>query len=749
MSSPRFTFDGDEPAAHELVPLGHKLLHKVRESAATSGSSVVGLSLAPTPDSYLYALKVGDHELVHVFVAPSSGGMSEPALPPQMPDFISGLVRSGNIVKMTVTGPDGKPMTVEAMNAFRPTADTAKFLKLSDGQDWYKSRRLTVRPAPGFADLQNKLNTNSQYARLRPSMYSGRMRRLVQLVMGYGRLHADQIATTGRDKVNMVQEGVQVPYDYRWHRTHGLTTAADGRLWLLEISISRGVVAMPLPLVPKSARLKDSDRDVLRAAVDEFGGLPLGTAFPTGQMFDAALAEGSIIRLLAPADMAAFYRMTPFSSVIGWSFNRAGTEAHNTGWYWHEDRVKRAAHFSLQIKIGATKKTRRAGEPLAHGTAVLTQVSEGKLFYNSSKNPPPLKFYEPMLGGLLSVDMTAAKDADGAADISVEAVPLCHCTVHVCHVGDELKLVRYFWDRTVNSTQEIVADTSEECMIIGSWKREVRLRSAVGWPMFYTTDFDDRTPIDELQSTSLVTSTDAGWYYTVTDLMDMPIYPQYSQAVRAKLLRTVTEATEYAGGNYNRTAIIVPSGLRDGYVYANLKFRGGSQTTRSVAYRSLFDTVGYLTYRTYFFKPKGKTCYTRLDRKVTKQIVVTDNPCSADISEGSWMDSCDNADSLPKRTVPAPVEATSSSPATQSVTAFLVTDSEFGTMRLDAKGTPDRWLARSPSDMNTTQALDVAHSCWGAIHMAFNTEPDGEQVKLGNLFAGEDSAAAYSYVGFT
>ena len=751
MSPPRITVDGDEAAALQLVPVAHNLLHKVRTSAATSGAQVTGLSLAPTPDSFIYATKLGDMELVHIFVEPSTTASPETFTYTALPDLVSGLVRTGRIITQEIPDPNGgPPRIVKKMDSFRPTVETAKALELKTGQEWYQSQRLAVPPAAGFPELQNLAGTRSQYSGLCSSMYSGRMRRLVQTVMGYGRLPFSQVAATGDARKLALQYGVQVVYDYRWHRTHGVTVGEGGKLWLLEISIGRGVLAMPLPLVPHSARLKDSSENTaIIEAVTEYGGLPLGTGFPTGPALEAAIKGGDILRLLTAAELTDFYRMTPYSTAMGWSFNDRGTEAHNTGWYWHEDQLRRAAHYSVQIKIGAVKKDRRPGEPMAVASARLQLMASGVLYHPSAKAPPPLKFHEPLIGSLLSVEMLAGKDAGGAADTTLAHIPVCLCPVHVVHIDDALKTVWYFWDRTAKATTE-VANGFEECMVVGSWTYEERYKTAASIPTFFTTDFDDRRAIDGVTTRTTLTSTDAGWIYVVGDNLIKPIWPQYGFAGRYKLLRTVTETSTFSAGDLVRSAIVVPGGTRDGYVYARLTYKGGSTTVRTINYRKLLDPNSYETYRTFFYPPRDKKCITQHDRKVIGSIFDPSDQCAVEYAnEGEWMNLCDNADMLPKRTEPSPSAKTSSIDPSEEVQAFLVTDSGFGTRTLKAPGPPSWWLVKTPSDLGFSQFMFALWSCWGAEHIAYNEDIDGEQTRIGPLFAGEERAENYSFVGRT
>lgn len=708
---------------------------------AASGARVGGLARALDDTSYAYVLKVGDTEVVHIYSEPQTESVVEEVPTIEQLNFLSGITGPSTLVTKQIG-----TRTIKQLHQFKPTAACAKAFKLPGG--WADSPRLGVKPWAGFDEYDDPYGRLSQYGVIHPSMYSGLMRKCVQVVLGYGHLPPQQIPVSGQDKKLYQQYGAQVRYDYRWARTHGLVKAEDGKLWLVEIGITHGVIATPLPLAPDTARYADPAGDARGQAAAVFKGLPSGLAFPIGPALQKAIQAGTVVQLATPTQLAPFYKMTAYSTAMGWSFNDDGTEAHNTGWYWGDDQIRRAAHYSLQIHIGPTKAKREPNEPLATGSAVLRLVSEGMLYHPSPNTPPPIKFYEPLLPGLLSVDMRASRDETGVADTSVAHIPVCDCTMHVCHVDNQLKLVRYFWDRTLTNPAPIVTDNFEQCMYIGSWFQESDQTFVTIPPTFYTTDFDDRKAPDPTITRTDIVGSDVGrWFYSVGDELDMSPIPCWGFAQRNRMYRMVT-TTVRPQSKYNVAAIVVPGGLRDGYVYANLQFDDGKSTLTQISYKSLPDPYGHLTFRTYFHPPRaGDGCYTQFDRKVYSFYTVTTDQCALDLcDQGEWMELCQNADLLPKSTpVPPPTSTSVTVPPTTAVDAYLVC-STYGSVKLKARSEPTHWQSKSPNEFGMIQNMYAFQNCFGIDHLVYNEDIDGPLTLSGPMLTGEPDQY-YNFIG--
>lgn len=329
--------------------------------------------------------------------------------------ILSGIIKNGEIVEMVVPL-DSPPGTaaVKALRSYKPTQNA-----------WDYPLRKNPEKSPfmfGDEPILAKVDTGAQYAELCPSMFSGRMAKAVQVIMGMGR---------------------SVKYDYRWARCHGIVTGADDERWLVEISQEHGVVAVRLPLLSRN-KYEGSPQDVLRACGQEFGGVPSGAEFPTGQKLSNAIADGRALQMLMPEEMDQFFSKTPYSSAMGWSFKLDGSEAHNTCYSTPpaatpqnpDPPAPSGYHYKLSLSIGALATDRAPGAPIAACTAELEKVSEGRFLAATITYQHQFGFYDPAEGAFLP-----PPDA-GFFPSGVERAPLV-----ACHINDVLEVLEYVNDR--------------------------------------------------------------------------------------------------------------------------------------------------------------------------------------------------------------------------------------------------------------------------------------------------------------
>lgn len=709
--------------------------------AAANGAGATGLSLAPDQDSFIYVLKLADTEVVHIYSTPKSAYTPTSFEHERLPDILNGVTKNARLKNRVITGPDGSTRTVITLDSFKPNAETSGKYKRSGFGQW---DRLGVKPHPSVATTQSP--RVAQYSTVLPTAYSGRMAKLVQVLLGFGRVQRNETAGTVQERAEAANNGIQVQYDCRWHRCHILSTGADGRLWLVEISISRGVSAMLLPLYSKKP---SADTPSMKAVVEEFGGLPTGQTFPTGKAFDEAVRAGTILRLATASDLKDFYSLQPFSSAMGWTTNTKGDEAHNTGWRFGEDNIRHSRHYRLKIRIGALKKEREPGEPIASGEAVLSMVSDGRFYHPSTKFPPPIKFYEPMIGGLMSVEMQAS----AGAYVSVAALTVCNTTMHVCYIGDELKLVKYFWDRTNIQARPKVDTNFETCMYIGAWYREEITPPIDYVPTFYTTDFDDRKQGEQAVYRLDVVGTEMGWSYHWGADSSIPYFPQWGSLWRDKQFR-FRQVTYSTSSKYNAAAIVVPRGLRDGYVYALYTSRGSAYSTNQTYYRELRDPIAYQLYQYFYssYKPKNG-CWNQFGYKAYKELGPLYNECNEMIEEGSWRKICQDGEPAQGPSLPKGSFVSKETEPFHAVTPTLVTSSERGNIALKVTSGSyydsqwDVWRSRSPDpETDSIQVMDASFSAIGTLHMAYDERINGVQTRVGPLLAGEGDGD-YNYVG--
>ena len=194
----------------------------------------------------------------------------------------------------------------------------------------------------------------------KPSMYSGAMKRLVQAMYGMGtvqRVAGDE----NSEEAAVVDFPVENTYGYAWLSTDGIHKVGETH-WLIRISKTEGVLAIPLPLFECTtndafinAIAEIGDLDTF-AVLNEFGGLPTGDNFPTGEELEIAVEGEAVLRLLSSSDVGAFFVFSGsllggnaivkngYFANCGWAFSNTGEakEAHNTCWWYSRPDISQA-----------------------------------------------------------------------------------------------------------------------------------------------------------------------------------------------------------------------------------------------------------------------------------------------------------------------------------------------------------------------------------------------------------------------
>lgn len=304
-------------------------------------------------------------------------------------DVMSGIVTGARIIKevITTTDANGNSVTAEsdAVMAFTPTTLTSGRYSSVNAR-----RRLAVEED---SSLYRPVNTPPElvfsiHEHVKPSCFSGSMRKLAQLVMGIGRpirpmweqtwmqqQKRPPLPVEQTDPESNLPEEVRSPFglyfatptltgrdpyetpflfDYRFAKTHGISFDQDNKPWIVEIS-TRGVHAMPMYLDPVSLTQEGRARYLavspeLQEIFTLFGGMPLGISFPAGQEFAKWKKAGEVVELISAGDMGAFYSKGAFSSAIGWSFNSRGSEAHNCC-VGNEGPILTGNHYRVRFQL--------------------------------------------------------------------------------------------------------------------------------------------------------------------------------------------------------------------------------------------------------------------------------------------------------------------------------------------------------------------------------------------------------------
>lgn len=707
--------EGDLALGQSYIPEAQQLLFKLRAQMEPGGIATSRAYMDLPDGAYAYAISAMGIDAIRIVVAPGASTALTDVTPKREPDFVSGIA-----VKQVITGDvTGK---FEVMQSFKPTSKCAQLHTLPSGVQ--PSKRLAVKLNEDFGNS----GKYAQSAIIKPTMYSGEMKEVVQLLLGFGRQNKVSIyeafdetqGTPGeaakpptRYEKDVALIGLQVRYDYRFYRTHGIVFGSDGKPWLMEISASRGVLVMPLPLHESTTTAKFreklvrmGDDDGLRI-VNRFGGFPTGESFPsTDSAIDAAVSGGSVIRLKTKDEMQPFYRHTAYSSAMGWAWNQSGTEAHNTAWRYGDDGVQRGVHYCVTVQIGARAEI--SGNTTARATLSLS--AEGNIWW-PNRRPPQIKYPEPLVGYLLSHDMMPAYE---------HAPVSCDTAMHVFFRGDELKVCKLFHGAG-QSVVPIDESDEEECMYIGQWTHTIKYDRAVP-SMFYTTDYDDR---EELAGTSIVTKTvgrDLG--YTAVSFNDDLTQLWLGNLFRIKSFRVETRTQSLSGVSRN-AAIAVPFFMREAYYYAKSDTTLIESNTVAVSYPSLEDPYNYPTWRNIPFLPHPRPhpggCGLPTRRTVEYQ-KYEPYPCSDLADSGPWASVCQDVERMAYSVI-LPIGFASSVTVTNrvAVNVFLTTCSDLTPRKVlidersgDSGFYGGKWFTPSPDPQTgDTAFISATHNALG------------------------------------
>lgn len=654
--------EGDQLAGQQYVPRAKSLLRHLTERVELGGIQTASDFVRLDDNAYVYgSVAMGIRRAVIVVDTPEQAPAKKPQrlVVPDVPDFYSGAVLNGYLPAPPVTTPP-TPLTLQT---FWPTTACARLFGLV--QNPQNVTKLTVKPFASFGELaapENSTRVYSQYTKLKPTMYSGRMRQVVQLLMGYGRQAKESIYDKAEPKVGatprerarkalsqyqseVAANGLQIRYDWRFQRTHGITTAADGRLWLVEIGLTRGILAMPLDYHPVSQLPAFRDKLVQMGdeaglfALDELGGFPTGETLPVSAI-DSWVRAGRVLRLATYEQMAPFYNKGAFSSALGWAFSLTGNEAHNTCVTHDDDGFQTAYHYACRLLIGAMRTTTkpangpalkarfsaqasderypavmwkidhltdeqvgswiRQQEPaaflfdqldafqntiLASGSGGLYEQERGRLYKKGKEAQYDLKFPSPELGYLVSWDMQSEQAFHGR----------CDTTVHVFFAGDQLKYVKFFNDQSTipwSNNQ----DDSDGCELIGVFTRTTEAGIMALPTMVYSNDFDDRDEFPTARTVTITTGVSLG-YSSITAVDDI-VYPPAAHISRTKRFK-VDIHTETTQGEGRSSAMVVPFYDRCAYYYAVAKSHSVHTVSTGSAYRYQADPWSAFTWRNF------------------------------------------------------------------------------------------------------------------------------------------------------
>ena len=421
----KISYEGDPIICQKLVPQAEQLLTRTKNKGQAQATQPLAY---PNTIAYVYVNTQEGIESIHIVAYQRSQGTQV-----RIPGFLSGMVTSGG--NLTQPG-NGVPELV----FYASTKNS--FVEWNFPRRTFASPQLAVQIYMGLEDtmLDGQVPgiLNSQYTLGKPSQYTGLMCKVVQFIGGYGIPQAQPVFTQavqqiiqtlkgqGVDVSNYLRPsmvfsksnlgmGVQCHFDWRYSCTHGIYTetllSGQKVYWIIEISQTNGIRAMPLQLEPLTTLPEfltylqglainttagtakaDWAQDALEV-VTLFGGYPTNISFDTTD----PIYKSQIQVLVAPTDATFLDYATNsegLSPDIGWAFNDAGSKANVVGIHWTVDMAwAMAKHFAVTISIingvGSATITRVGGGSMPGGLGTL-KVPNGTLqecvSYNATQN---------------------------------------------------------------------------------------------------------------------------------------------------------------------------------------------------------------------------------------------------------------------------------------------------------------------------------------------------------------------------
>ena len=285
---------GKATPASRLVPIGINMVDRMREV------DEYGFQQFQVSDTERVEAKLnGGHAVITIW----SDGEEEGE---QCPEYMSGMTQY-NVNAVRYDSQTGEQYN--GLWGFSPSSAYAADNKLPNGWQMGKYGRVAASAISGSPQFDPNAGTSvpspwqatgwTQGALLKPGLYSGRMRQVVQILLG---------------------GSFSIGYRYDFYCTHGVYRAVDAEGkpadLLIEISQQNGVMAMEMPACTQSV-----------PKANTLGYVPLGGSFPSGAALQEAIKAGTVKVLLPPEALQPVYSRSPFSGLFGWAFDYEGKRA--------------------------------------------------------------------------------------------------------------------------------------------------------------------------------------------------------------------------------------------------------------------------------------------------------------------------------------------------------------------------------------------------------------------------------------
>jgi hypothetical protein len=401
------SYEGDRAPPRHTIDMAVQCALQLRnqKTALTAPRLIKSFDLADGTQAYVLDME----HVWRVHLIPPAEGFEEEAYEVRTPSFpmhqtatIAGML-SGNMNLVTLEHrPDRDPPGLYIKNDnFNLMPESSELFARPEA-----SYKLAIEENDALAPLRDPFSPiiYSQFASIEPGNYTGAMSHIIQLLLGVGRIlpydyeqrwldadpnrspmaakTVDLDPITGELEndtegpptsfyIGQDNEQVQITYDWRWNRTHGVMWGArsQGRQAPMLVELGqRGIFLMPFPVDSISqtpagqAHYLKVYPDLGRFSPFKDGEEPLFEAiggFPTGERMPGVIEETrrwvrAGFLLEADRDLSEFYSGIAMTSNFGWSFHPSKPRAINT-MYKYNDKGQKVG-YCYEVNLAITEK---------------------------------------------------------------------------------------------------------------------------------------------------------------------------------------------------------------------------------------------------------------------------------------------------------------------------------------------------------------------------------------------------------
>ncbi len=328
---------------------------------------------------------------------------------------------------------------------------------------------------------------------------------------------------------------------------------------------------------------------------DDSDGIQLGFAYKLSLSMASADNDGKLPKALDVADPADARALDAYLSSI---YRELGSEVKDLAIKY---KLRRASVGELLARAKGCPSG--AAEvlywdslqmaPIASHTGSIRRTGQGNLWApGKPKFHPQIKFPEPSMEGCVSHDFSPAEYISAPPGWVVP----CDTIMFGYYVGDDLKVIKYFYD--IHKYVRQVEDNYDDCMVVGSWERTSTQGETTVMGHFYTSDIDEREDAAPITTVTKTVGTDLG-YDTKPKFEFDHFFAMVGTLSRSRYFQHKVTTTKTEG--YSRTlAVCIPFFERNSVLHAKRESTSGATKTESLGVYAIGDPNSY-RFSTYDF----------------------------------------------------------------------------------------------------------------------------------------------------